>query len=320
MPRNFDTLVFDAHQMMYRAAYSAGGKKEAAWGLPCVGGVLTNLQEMLYRYTPGWVGLVWDSTISPRRRALYPEYKAHRWKENPNHTANQEGILRATRALVPIVRKLACHVFCIPGKEADDVISRIVLQTPQSVVVSEDQDFYQLLPIGAFVYHPMKSQLVSAHQFHLGDDDEPGIGPHQYLLWKAFVGDSSDNIQGVQGIGPKLATRLLCSRPQVDTPEALRESLRTQGLGKVKGFGKKKVEALQECWGTVERNIELMDLTKEPFSIEQEYAVQKTIQRRAPFDPSVCEDLSELGLARLVAEFDEWSRPFQNLGIGGEDV
>lgn len=163
--------------------------------------VLTSVMQKLEATT---TTVAWDLGIPEHRRTALPEYKANRTKnwepEEYDDFIRQLEELHATLPTFGIVsiRKPAC--------EADDIMYQAAkIYDGDSVILSNDMDMLQVMSDTVKVYNPNKELLLGPEYIQ----DEYGIPADQYLDWRALQGDSSDNIAGVMGIGPKTATKLL---------------------------------------------------------------------------------------------------------------
>lgn len=146
--------------------------------------------------------VVFDAARKNYRYALYPNYKANRG-ETPEDLIPQ----------FPLIRE-ACQAFGVPqleknGYEADDIIATLVKQARlaqrEVVVVSSDKDLMQLMGPGVSMYDQMKNKYYSLEDVH----KKFGVTPDKVVDIQALAGDSSDNIPGVAGIGPKTAAQLI---------------------------------------------------------------------------------------------------------------
>ena len=207
--------IVDGHGYIFRAHYglmnvSRGERKEVrlstSEGMPT--GALYVFARMLMRleedYQPKRMAVVFDDKSGKRtfRAEMYPDYKAHR-KEAPEE-------LQVQMEYFPkIVNGLGWPCLAIPGVEADDVIATLVVEARKRgwdvVIFSADKDIMQL--IGDDV-----SMIDALHQKTYTRDEvikKMGVPPEKIPDYLALVGDTSDNIPGLKGAGPKTAANLL---------------------------------------------------------------------------------------------------------------
>jgi DNA polymerase I len=207
-PRLF---LLDGYALIYRAFFamisrplttSKGENTSAAFGLTRF---LLKLRE---EYAPDYLGLVMDSGTSVRTE-LYPEYKATR-----------EKMPDELRASLPRVRALV-DAFNIPvlevaDHEADDVIGTLARLAGEAgletVVVSGDKDFYQLIGDGVALLNPGRGGQSGVDEEWVdrrNAAERLGVEPERVRDYLSLIGDSSDNIPGARGIGPKTAIQLI---------------------------------------------------------------------------------------------------------------
>jgi len=195
--------LVDVSSMIFRAFYSIRSLTNPS-GLPvnAIYGFLSMIIKLLKDEKPNYLIFCYDRKEPSFRKELYPEYKANR-TEMPSELAQQ----------MPYIMKLApmlgIPALEIPNYEADDIIGSMVkigLQHDLEVtIVSGDKDFGQLISTGVTMLDTMKDiRYDEAKVF-----EKWGVKPEQFIDYLAIVGDTSDNIPGVNGVGPKGAIKLL---------------------------------------------------------------------------------------------------------------
>jgi len=196
-------LLIDASSSIFRAFYALPALRNAA-GVPTneTLGFLTMLQKVLREANPDGVVVVWDAPGRKRRKELYAEYKATRDATPEDLRAQFEWIRRAVDAY-----GLATMEY--EGEEADDVIATLTRQAVEAgidvEIVSTDKDLMQLVSDRVTLLDTMKDRRIGPEQVV----ERFGVPPEQILDLRAIVGDSSDNIPGVKGIGEKGAANLM---------------------------------------------------------------------------------------------------------------
>ena len=224
-PRLF---LIDAYALIYRSFFAfihrpltnaRGENTSAPFGFA---NFLFGIRE---EHQPDYIAVVFDSGRS-HREELYPEYKATR-----------EKMPRELRESLPRVRELVeafgDRVIEVDGWEADDVIGtlarRAVAKGLEAVIVSGDKDFLQLVGDRVHLLNPGRGgpQGVAAEWVdERGAGAKLGVPPGQVVDYLALVGDSSDNVPGAPGIGPKTARKLLESHGTLDEILARAEEIR----------------------------------------------------------------------------------------------
>ncbi|MGH7594040.1 MAG: 5'-3' exonuclease H3TH domain-containing protein, partial [Gemmatimonadales bacterium] len=208
-------FLVDGYALIYRAFFALisrplrtarGENTSAVWG---VTNFLLRLRE---KYRPDYVVWINDAGDS-FRTAEYPEYKSTREKLDEELQADFDRALERVRVLltgfrIPLVE--------VAGYEADDVIGTLALRAAaqglQAVIVSGDKDFYQLIRPGISLLNPGRGGPAGVDEVWVTEanaNDRLGVPPSQVTDWLALVGDSSDNVPGVKGIGEKGAVQLL---------------------------------------------------------------------------------------------------------------
>jgi DNA polymerase-1 len=218
-PRLF---LIDGYALIYRAFFamisrplrtSKGENTSAAWG---VANFLLRLRE---KYRPDYVAWVNDAGTS-FREARYPDYKSTREKLDEELQADFDRALERIRSLLAAFR---VPLVTVPGYEADDVIGTLATAAAerglQAVIVSGDKDFYQLIGPRVALLNPGRGGPAAVEETWVDESnagERLGVPPSQVVDYLALVGDSSDNIPGVKGIGDKGAQKLLAEYGDLD--------------------------------------------------------------------------------------------------------
>ena len=160
--------------------------------------------------TPTHFAVIFDYSSKTFRKDLYPEYKANR-SEPPEDLVPQFGLIReATRAF-----NLPCIE--VEGYEADDIIATYARQAEKvgahTTIISSDKDLMQLVSDHVSMYDSMKDKQIGIAEVI----EKFGVGPEKMIDLQALNGDSTDNVPGVPGIGPKTAAQLLEEYGDLDT-------------------------------------------------------------------------------------------------------
>jgi DNA polymerase-1 len=175
-------------------------------------GFLRTVADLSDKFDPAEMIFCWDSTKS-WRKILYPDYKGNRNRDyTPEELRDRETAYAQFNELRDdILSRIGfANVFYQNGIEADDIIARVVIDQPlgneyvQHIIVSSDNDLFQMLGL-ADMYFIDKKALFTKKDFI----DKYDIHPGDWLKVKALVGDSSDNIPGIKGVGVKTAIKYL---------------------------------------------------------------------------------------------------------------
>ena len=210
--------LIDAMSLAYRAHYifisrplinSKGQNTSAAYGFT------NSLLKLIEDHSIEHAAVVFDEGEEDTfRKEIYEDYKAHR--DPP-----PDELLENIPYIKEIVQALDIPVLEVPGVEADDVIGTLATQAEEDgaevVIVSPDKDFKQLLSDKVSIYKPAKGdqdfEIKTGETFR----EENGLDPAQFIDMLALMGDDSDNVPGVYGIGPKTAQKLLREYHSVET-------------------------------------------------------------------------------------------------------
>ncbi|HND84752.1 MAG TPA: DNA polymerase I, partial [Pseudobdellovibrionaceae bacterium] len=173
-------------------------------GLPvnAIYGFLAMITKLIKDERPDYVAFCYDRKEPSFRKALYEDYKANR-SEMPEDLAKQIPYMRKVTDLLGI------PALELESFEADDLIGTLTRKALEKnlevVIVSGDKDFAQLVTDHVILYDTMKDTRLGP----VGVQEKWGVRPDQFIDYLAIVGDTSDNIPGVRGIGEKGAQKLL---------------------------------------------------------------------------------------------------------------
>ncbi len=204
-PQTYKSLyLIDINSLFFRSYYAISLNMKNEKGLPtnALYGVLKMIQQLDKKKSPDYLISCFDSKEPSFRKSLYPEYKANRG-EMPEDLEEQVPYLKTMmdRLLIPYWEK--------SGFEADDLIASLVSfakgRNLKTYIVSSDKDFAQIVDFEVYLYDTMKEIIYDS----AGVEGKWGLPPFQMRDYLSLVGDSSDNIPGVKGIGPKGAIQLL---------------------------------------------------------------------------------------------------------------
>ncbi|KAB2898352.1 MAG: DNA polymerase I, partial [Dokdonella sp.] len=202
-------VLIDGSSYLYRAFHALPPLSNAA-GEPtgALYGVVNMLRAVL-KERPDYVAFVQDAPGPTFRDALYPAYKATRQAMPDDLVAQVEPMLAIVAALgIPILR--------VPGVEADDVIGTLARQAHadgiEVTISTGDKDFAQLVAPGITLVNTMTNTTLDS----AGVVERFGVQPGQIVDYLALMGDSVDNIPGVDKCGPKTAAKWLAAYASLD--------------------------------------------------------------------------------------------------------
>lgn len=280
---NDKVLIIDAMNLFTRhyvahPAMNANGEQ--------VGGIVGFMYELcrhLEDVKPENAFIVWESGGSQKRRHLLQEYKQGKrpgklnryYDEIPDTIANRNFQISLLIELLDLTK---CRQIYVPDCEADDVIAYLnnyMFKNMRKIIVSSDRDFYQLLSSKTVIYSPTWKKYVNTHTVI----DKFGIHPKNFCLAKAIVGDKSDNIDGIKGIGFKFLEKafpdmktdkdLLLSDIINECNNKIKENTKIQKYGKIIAGS-----------NIIKRNIKIINLDTGFLTNDQIKKIQYTIETK----------------------------------------
>jgi len=252
-------ILVDGSSYLYRAYHafppltnSAGEPTGAMYG------VLNMLRSLLLQYTPSHVAVVFDAKGKTFRDELFDQYKSHRPPMPDDLRAQIE-------PLHQMVKAMGLPLLVVSGVEADDVIGTLALEAEKAghavLISTGDKDMAQLVTPGVTLINTMNNAI-------LGPDEvveKYGVPPELIIDFLALMGDSSDNIPGVPGVGEKTAQALLQGIGGLDALYADLDKIATLSFRGAKTMGaklgeNKEVAYLSYQLATIKTDVEL-DIT-----------------------------------------------------------
>ena len=241
-------LIVDGHALAYKMFHALPEMKSPA-GAPtnAIFGFIKSLRKTLDELRPSHGAVVWDGGLSAERLALLPEYKAQR-APMPEPLRSQLGPLQEWVSLA------GWECILEEGVEADDIIGTLALESERGgaevLILSPDKDFMQIVSERV---HLLRARGGSLERFTPGLVREKiGVAPEQIVDWLSLVGDASDHIEGIPGVGPKTATKLL---EEFGSLSALLERVEQVQPERIRGL-------LEKHRALLERNQELVRLMR----------------------------------------------------------
>ena len=250
-------------------------------GVP-VGGLVGFLRSLAYairEINPTRVIIVYDGAGgSQRRRKIHSDYKSQRkpgkritrWDAFKDASEEKDAMKIQFSRLLDYLDFLPINVISIDKIEADDTIAYIAykLLDKDITIMSSDQDFLQLVSERITVWSPTKKKFYTPRMVM----DDYRVPAHNFLMYKTLMGDKSDNIPGVKGLGPKKLPKIL--------PDLLSQN--TLDLDFILEYAGKGEESMHkrivESGTQLRVNEELMDLKNPPVSGELKLQISRLIE------------------------------------------
>lgn len=303
-------LVVDGNNIAYRAFHTPQGGLSTTADEPSgvMLGVLNSLKGYLESF-PETTRMVtcWDGGKAEWRKALHPEYKANRTygEQDPEEKARYDGLFEQINILDRELSRFGIHSLKFKGWEADDLMYAVTEMEPgHKIIVSTDKDMLQLVSDHVSVYN--LKMVVSPSNFH----EVTGVTQEAYLGYRAMVGDTSDNIPGIHGIGDKTARKYMDEYGHIDNMLAATGDT-------LKKLMKSKVSQrlfTPEGKAILGRNHKMMNLRYADFTtIKPDIKAELNMDHHVG-NTNAKQFLQRWQFASILAEYSAFIYPFMRLG------
>ena len=275
-------LLVDGSSYLYRA-YHALPDLRSPSGQPtgAIYGVLTMLQKLIKEEQPDYLAVIFDRPEKTFRHEIFPEYKA-------NRQTTPEDLISQIKPLHRAIKDLGLPLIDQAGVEADDIIGTLAIAAEKKkisvLIATGDKDMAQLVSNKILMIDSMK-------EARLGPDEVKekfGIGPELIIDYLTLAGDASDNIPGVEKVGPKTAIKWLSE------------------YGNLQGI----IDHAEQISGKVGENLraslDRLGLYKQLVTIDCQVELEESLSELViseSNDHSLYEQFHDLGLHRLIKQF-----------------
>ncbi len=253
------TLI-DGNSLLFRAYYGVHSRLTRSDGTPtgAVYGFFNMILPILASARPGDKFVcIFDASRITFRQDIYPQYKMNR-SETPADLITQGQMIQSG------LMAIGMPVLCVPGVEADDVIATLATQnctqTDATRIITSDKDLMQLVSDCVYLYDGMKSREIRAPQVL----EKFGVHPDQVIDVQSLMGDSSDNVPGVPGIGPKKAAELINQFGTLDNLYANLDDVKNERIRTLL-HDNREMAYISKQLVTLKTDVDLSDLTITPF-------------------------------------------------------
>ncbi len=276
-------MLIDGNSLMYRAFYAMSPVlNDKGMYTNAVYGFLNMLLKAIQDLSPTYIAVAFDMHEKTFRNDLYKEYKANR-SETPEELRPQFDIIK------DILSAMEIKIIEAPKYEADDILGTVSKKAAEkgikSMLVTGDRDILQLVNEDIHVYMTVKGISDVAVFDEEMVKEKYSLAPLQIIDMKGLMGDPSDNIPGVKGVGEKTAIKLL---GDYETLEGVYEN-----IDEIKGKLKEKLE----------NDKEMAFISKKLATIKMDIDVDVNIEdclMKNPEDTKVVEKLEELKFASII--------------------
>ena len=194
-------LLVDGSSYLYRAFHALPDLRSSD-GRPtgAIYGVLNMLQKLIKSERPDYLSVVFDTPVKTFRHDIFPEYKANRQK-------TPEDLIAQIEPLHQAIINLGLPLIAVDGVEADDVIGTLAMEAEKknikTLIATGDKDMAQLVTDNIHLIDTMKDTRMGPAEVL----EKFGILPERFIDYLTLAGDTSDNIPGVEKVGPKTAIK-----------------------------------------------------------------------------------------------------------------
>ena len=194
-------LLVDGSSYLYRAFHALPDLRSSD-GRPtgAIYGVLNMLQKLIKSERPDYLSVVFDTPVKTFRHDIFPEYKANRQK-------TPEDLIAQIEPLHQAIINLGLPLIAVDGVEADDVIGTLAMEAEKknikTLIATGDKDMAQLVTENIHLIDTMKDIRMGPREVL----EKFGILPERFIDYLTLAGDTSDNIPGVEKVGPKTAIK-----------------------------------------------------------------------------------------------------------------
>lgn len=255
------------------------------------------------------VACAWDGGKSEFRKSLYPDYKGQRERkrllETEEDKQKYKAFVEQMRVIDDNLPLFGVHSIKVHHFEADDIIyflSQHVTKNDDQfvIIVSTDKDMLQLVNSHIAVWSPYKEVLYTKENF----EKLVGLKKSSFIDYRVLVGDTSDNIKGIKGIGEKTAKQLIGQYKNIDNMLADRKHL----------IKKVRTAHIFEEQDKIKINRQLMDMQNIPLKKPFKEKVMDNFYNRLNFNgPAVKKLFYKYQFTSLLSDFLQWSIPFRGL-------
>ena len=282
-------LIFDGLNVFMRHYIAHPAMSENGEQIGGIIGFYYNLINLIEKCKPESVIVMWEGGGSKRKRDLYSDYKKgsrpkkmNRYyddSEIPDSLTNRNYQLET---LIAVLSSLpVCQIY-IEDAEADDAIGYLCsykLKEKSKIIVSGDHDYYQLVDENCIIYSPNSKSFIDTSKVI----EKYGVHPHNFCLAKSIVGDKSDNIPGVKGVGFKTLSKEFGSIFLKEDFQNNAFRLFLDNDVKHQENPKKKVyKSIKESEKIIERNVKLVRLDVDNLVLMQTKIIDEAIENFKP--------------------------------------
>lgn len=288
-------LLVDGNSIMFRSFYAMiNSRFTAPDGRPtnAIYGFLQTILKIIEEETPNYIGISFDMAAPLKRLEIYKDYKAGRMKM-PEDLAEQMVMIKE------ILKDMNIPIYEKAGDEADDINGTLAKAFSKRgcdvCILTGDRDYFQLIDENIFVKYPKilnkKTEYIVYNVEKI--EEEYGVSPKSLIEVKGLMGDSSDNIPGIAGVGEKTALKLIKEYESID---GIYEKIEKEEDDIAKGLRKKLVEGKDTAYMSKKLGEIVTDLDIEYDIKDMEYITWK--------NENVYNALKKLNISSIISKYD----------------
>lgn len=287
-----------------------------------VGGIVgffNAMMRLVEKCKPEAVVVIWEGGGSIKKRGLYKDYKQKSKPQNLNRyyeddiPSTYKNRNYQIKTLINLLSKLPICQTYIEGAEADDAIGymcKYLLKDKNKIIVSSDHDFYQLIDKKTIIWSPTVKNFVNERKVI----DRFGIHPVNFYLAKSIVGDTSDNIPGIKGVGYKTLSKRF--QKFTEDSEYLLSDLLIEAKSRATPKSPKAFQNIVNEEKLIKRNIRLVLLDSNNLSMTHIQKLENDIENFTPTWDNI--SVHKILKASTITSIDiqRWSYLLKNLKKG----
>lgn len=283
-------LIFDGLNVFMRHYIANPAISDNGEQIGGIVGFYYNMTRLMEKCRPESIVIVWEGGGSKRKRDLYKGYKNGSKPFRLNRNYDQEEMPDSQKnknfQLTTLIKLLSslpvCQIY-VEDAEADDAIGYLCkykLKNKNKIIISGDHDYYQLVDKQCIIYSPNSKSFIDENKVI----EKYGIHPHNFVVAKAIVGDKSDNIAGVPGVGFKsLSKEFNEIFLKEDNEMVLKDMLEINEVRNQENPKRKLYRNIKENTDLIERNVKLVRLDVDNLAHVQVRKIDECIDN---FEPS----------------------------------
>ncbi len=289
-------VLLDGHSILFRAFFGIPLTMTAPDGLHtnAIFGFLNIMSKVIDEEKPDYLAAAFDLPSPTFRHELYKEYKGNRGPA-PDEFREQVPVMKG------LLDDMGIPVLTAEGWEADDILGTIAGQAEKNgidvALISGDRDLLQIASEKTRIVIPKTRGGQTTYENYSPKDVEEafGVTPEGFIELKALMGDSSDNVPGLPGVGEKTAQKILQTFGSIENARAHTEEIKP----------KKAMEAMRDHYDDLMLSLELVTIRRDaPVEFDEQSFRYENIYNAKAYDT-----LKRLGMKSFLGRFEEETGP-----------